>query len=127
MGTAKALLLATVACAQLTGRSDAVGGEGSSHDGSSAADLDASEDGGMLPTFPDTVSPVERVAYVTLAVSAVVCLGWTVRWLVQKLCCTKYDEIDERSNTSASVRDGSAIGTRLCKSSNQHPEGEYLM
>ena len=122
----KALLLAiTIGCTgELTGRSEAAEGEDSSHSSSAA---NVSEDGWVVPTFPDTVSPVERVAYVTLIVLAVVCLGWMVRHLVQKLCCTKYDQIDKGSNASGSGRDGGVIGTRLCNSSNKHPEAEFLM
>ena len=126
MAAPKALLLATAFASCRCG-----GADGADEASSRSSDRDTIEDGWTLLVLLDGASPVERVVYVTLTVLAVACLCWAARWLARQACCTKYAEINDDGIPSDSARDGGAtgsgIGTRLCKSSTQRHESEYLM
>ena len=126
MAASKALLLAAAFATCRCG-----GADGADEASSRSSDRDTVEDGWTLPVLLDRASPVERVVYVTLVVLGVACLCWTARWLARQACCTKYTEINDGGIPSDSARDGGAtgsgIGTRLCKSSTQQHENEYLM
>lgn len=126
MGPANVLLLATAAADIVSFRYGVA--HATNGDGSSAANMEPDADTRWsLPSFPQAVSPVERVVYITLAVVAALSFCYVVRWSVQRVCGdgTRYTEIWGGGNPDAardSSTSGSAIGTRLCKSANQHQE-----